>query len=1260
MIFHRCSQELLSDSLAYEWCPKMLFIILPLLLLLAEPLHTKGDLYYVKPNDYNKTCPGEPCETLSHYVTNVSEYFRSDRTFQFISGHHLLAHNLEVGGIQNLTLIGDEHFLPGLLDLPAPSSQIHCNGSVGLGFHAIRKLSIRNLLFSGCGRVLESDSHVRAALALGGAGNGSIFDVNISRITVQNSTGYGLLADNILGTSFITNSNFHFNNGFESYSGGNARIVFTACLHLENSSTTLSINSSNFLFAFSPLYLHLENYYDIGAGLALTIIDDSCSNVTVYVSHITAYGNIGRHGGNMAIYFQDTDVLTNTVFVNNSLIMNGNATNSGGGLYIAAVSESNVGLKPVYCGKDNTALLHPIVFVTKTTFLNNVAQYDGGAAHIAQILETPQECITRVITFEDCTWMNNTSITSGNSIHIEEKEVAEIYNRTYISPHLEVAFRHCAFSDNCDTHHNMINYFSMPYGVITLISAKKVYFSGCTFEDNCGTAIFASSSNIIFENNNTFTNNTGYNGGALHLCEGSLMYLSGNTHLNFSYNHAHAGGAIYAEKRCTFYSHFLVTPCFFQIVEPTNPENVHLSFQNNTVEFAGKALYGGTIANCFNALNSYTQPVTFDQLFHLNNSKLDPSLVSSDPVGVCFCRDSSPDCSLKVLHISVYPGENFTIPATTVGQRNGTVPGDIHAEFTDNTDNHTSIEPFQNSQTVTTYRSCANLMYTVHSPDKLAILKLKVDKSFLTQAVAWVTPSLNITLKECPPGFHISGTTYLCECATELKHHNIKCDINTNSIYRPPSTWIGYHNATGDKSGILMYSHCPLGYCKSTTTELHISSPDTQCAMNRSGVLCGACKSGLSLALGTSQCLDCSNKTLALLIAFSVAGLALVLLLVTCNLTVTEGTINGLIFYANIIWINRSIFFPRMTTNVLTVFIAWLNLDLGIQTCFYNGLDTYTKVWLQFVFPLYIWFLVAAIIYLSHQSTFVAKLIGNNSVKALATLFLLSYAKLQRTIIAALSVTFLTYPDGSNKWLWLYDANIEYLRGKHIPLFIVALLALLFLSLPYTLLLLFIQCLRRLGGHKWRLLSWVARLLPLFDAYTAPYKFQYQFWTGFVLLMRVLLFLVFALNYSDQPSVNLMVTVVATFFVFMLAWSLGGIYKNQVLNTLESSFLLNLGVVSVATLYTLHVGGNQAAVIDTSVGIALVMFFGIVVYQCLATTRLGRAIVEKFKSFIQWNHQRLRGPVATDSDSDPAEKEPLIPPHVRYDPSHYREPLLSP
>ena len=55
------------------------------------------------------------------------------------------------------------------------------------------------------------------------------------------------------------------------------------------------------------------------------------------------------------------------------------------------------------------------------------------------------------------------------------------------------------------------------------------------------------------------------------------------------------------------------------------------------------------------------------------------------------------------------------------------------------------------------------------------------------------------------------------------------------------------------------------------------------------------------------------------------------------------GTLSGLVFYANIVGVNHNIFLPVKTNNPYSVFIAWLNLDFGIDTCFYNGMDTYTK-----------------------------------------------------------------------------------------------------------------------------------------------------------------------------------------------------------------------------------------------------------------------------------------------------------------------------
>ena len=73
---------------------------------------------------------------------------------------------------------------------------------------------------------------------------------------------------------------------------------------------------------------------------------------------------------------------------------------------------------------------------------------------------------------------------------------------------------------------------------------------------------------------------------------------------------------------------------------------------------------------------------------------------------------------------------------------------------------------------------------------------------------------------------------------------------------------------------------------------------------------------------------------MALLIFFAGAGFLLVFFISVLNLTVTSGMINGLIFYANIVWMYQSVLFPNQIPRELIffkTFIAWLNLDLGLK-----------------------------------------------------------------------------------------------------------------------------------------------------------------------------------------------------------------------------------------------------------------------------------------------------------------------------------------
>ena len=132
--------------------------------------------------------------------------------------------------------------------------------------------------------------------------------------------------------------------------------------------------------------------------------------------------------------------------------------------------------------------------------------------------------------------------------------------------------------------------------------------------------------------------------------------------------------------------------------------------------------------------------------------------------------------------------------------------------------------------------------------------------------------------------------------------------------------------------------------------------------------------------------------------------------------------------------------------------------------------------------------------------------------------------------------------------MWLHDANIEFIAGKYIPLFLVAVFVFLFLSLPYTLLLLFGQWL--LAKSHLRLFSWVNRLKPFIHA---PYKAKHRYWPGLLLMLRFVLLLVFVINPWEDPSINLLAILVLTGILHLWAWVSGGVYKNCCLDALEGS-----------------------------------------------------------------------------------------------------------
>ena len=357
------------------------------------------------------------------------------------------------------------------------------------------------------------------------------------------------------------------------------------------------------------------------------------------------------------------------------------------------------------------------------------------------------------------------------------------------------------------------------------------------------------------------------------------------------------------------------------------------------------------------------------------------------------------------------------------------------------------------------------------------------------------------------------------------------------------------------------------------------------------------------------------------MIPFAAAGFGLVALLMVLNLTVSIGTINGLIFYASIVKISEStgIFFPNGPIPVLSQFIAWLTLDLGIETCFYHGMTAYAKVWLQFVFPLYIWFIIATIIVLCRYSTWLSNKIGGNVVQVLATLILLSFTKTFHTIILAMKFTTLscvnTNANTSGIVVWSVDGNVSYLSPEHYILMAAVVLFLL-IAIFYTLALLFDAVIEKyLTRIMFFRKQWI-KFKPFVDAYHGPYKDNCRFWTGLLLLVRMAFTLV-TLWFDNYIALIFITTSTSVLLSLMIFF--GGAYQKKYLNILEWLSLINL--ILLSAIYNPWYGksGVQQVVIIISISVAFVTFIGVLVYHVFLRVKY----FECFKKFAIKKFNRI-------------------------------------
>ena len=877
-------------------------------------------------------------------------------------------------------------------------------------------------------------------------------------------------------------------------------------------------------------------------------------------------------------------------------------------------------------------LLRSVLYITgNTTFVNNT----GGSFVVASNVT-----FSGYTRFENCGIMHlSGGVISSTRSNVYFSGVTHMFsNQGDVGGAIVSTGSVVSISGNTIIANNKANRGGGIYLQDSNFEVKGVHASCFIFNNTAsvqGGGIYAFGSAIIVYQRSAlhFMDNSAKKGGGAYLEVNSKIlvkkqYPDHSSPMKFAGNKAIYGGAIHVDDISNYGACTRATECFIQVqalykIIDNNMVNwdtnyvitKSIYFTDNKASKSGDNIYGGLLNRCITDIYSetYFKMIGIESLTKYTSNATNDS-ISSLPVQVCFCNDhGQPDCNHQPPAIHVKKGESFTLSLAVLDQADHAVEANITSILSPRDGGFS-----EGQQTQEVKQGCTPLKFNMFSPVNFeSLTPLAVDSPCRDSRPLMKHVLINFLNCTCPVGFEPSSDNVRCECVCDSKMspYITHCDSTTSSLLRVgTNSWISYVNGS-DPYRYVIYPHCPYDYCHPADDNISINltipnGADAQCAYNHTGVLCGGCHQNLSLSLGSSRCLPCTSlwpiKLTAILLAATIAGFLLVATLLVLNLTVATGLLNAFIFYANIVAASSSVFFSSSKPSLPTVFVAWLNLDIGFDTCFIHGLDAYTKTWLQTAFPAYIIALVVLVIIISEHSPRFTRLIGRRDpVATLATLILLSYAKLLSTTISVLSFAILDYPDGSHV-VWLPDGNVKYLQGKHIILFTAAILIVL-LGVSYTLLLFFWQwCIQT---PHWVIFGWIrnTRLNGFITTYHAPYSIKHRYWTGLLLLVRVVLYITAAVTVSSDPQFPLLMTNILVGGLIFLKGIMGmRVYKGWLVDTVETLIYLNLLVFAALSLYHFNSDAiKQTAISYTSTTITFILLAGVVLIH-------GIVLVKKF------------------------------------------------
>ena len=1067
-------------------------------------------------------------------------------------------------------------------------------------------------------------------------GFGSPSDVSISNCTFQNNSaangvggGGGVLFYSLTSDVSITNCTFQNNivTKVDQVGGGGGVCSFMSTGDVSITSCTFQNNSATYE-GVGNCVGGAVLLYGITGSITSSTFENNSAFYGGAVCWIEVLGDIQNNDIKVLLHGSTGNTsITNCIFQNNS------ATN-GGALFSWVGVLSNIQNNNTYMEPNGTT---GYLSITNCTFQKNSATIGGGIFILS---------ISSILIIGS-TFTNNTADGGAAVYAINSYIPMIIFLSSFLTSDTEplgnLILQDVIVKDN---HCSCNDYNKSMGGAISFIGMKVDIFgnttTGSQFSYNSPLgAIQGTNGFLQLHDNITFTNNTGVNGGAIGLSNNVPLYFNEGCRVEFSGNAATGfGGAIYNNgdtgeltqpasnlNKCSVR---LIKDCSSSNDCVFNTNMFSITFTDNHAQQGGHAVYATPIYKC-----TYCVGVLSTGDLSTASSKSDSLTgyftttplpedandiqVLSFPAYVHLCGCSDPNlCNITSQYggkVTTYPGRTVGLNVTSVDAGGSPSPSVVYTliDSSSITSQNITLGPTQKAQWIGTV--CGTIEYQIYGPE-MASLKL-----LLSNYPTNFPTAVEVQLLPCEPGFTLMSSSSTggmeCGCSLFLTSHGVVCDTSDGTVTRAKTNWIGVYNNTLPA----LASTCPLDYCNKNISKLSLARPGDLCNGGRTGIICGHCHGNPSVIFGSTKCQVCTDMWLITLVMFAVLGVLLVAALFFLNLTVTQGTLYGLIFYANIVQVNTSIFFSQSNSYLrpLQVIVSLVNLDLGLPLCFYDGMDDADKAGLQFVFPAFLLILTMTVIVLCHyclqrSSTTSSRscfhrfpiIIGERAVGVLSALIYLSYSKLLRTVIDIFTYSTVHLPSG-DMYVWFYDGNVEYLHGKHVILFVAAMVTCTLFLLPYTLALTFIPIIERYSEHN-RLFNYLHKkanqIKPMNDAHYAPYKGEWRWWLGARLWLLVVMYSLNPVYSSDNPSLLLSIqaTMVIMFTVVQAKIDPFGrtlqktdnnrctIFYNQVYNCLDLFYLLNYTALALSMSYVLDQSSDQTQITAVSVGVLVGLY----------------------------------------------------------------------